>query len=191
MANHKVLAKVHSTIRNEWRVTIPQLMFSVRSEKIAPLLLCLSPLIYFLPATLGLILLAPDDGVIINMPMRVTAARIILAGEFPLWDPYIFGGMPLFAAAQGGVLFPSNWLFLIFPPGIAVNIAMLFAYAIAGVGAYMYARQAGASVWGSFVTGFVFQFSAFMVAPIGHMSSIQAAGFLPWILGDRWLCCPF
>src|SRR5829696_3122268 len=118
-------------------------MYSVRSEKIAPLLVCLAPLIYFIPTTLGLIVLSPDDGVLINMPMRVTAARMMLGGEFPLWDPYIFGGMPFFAAAQGGVLFPTNWLFLIFSPGAAVNLSMLVAFAIAGLGAYMYARQTG------------------------------------------------
>ena len=134
---------------------------AVRSEKFATVLLCMAPLIYFLPATLGYIVLSPDDGVLINIPMRVTAARMILNGEFPLWDPYIFGGMPFFAATQGGVLFPTSFLFLIFPPGVAVNIAMLLAFAVAGVGAYMYARQAAATVWGAFVTGFIFQFSAY------------------------------
>lgn len=153
-----------------------------RMEKFAALAVCLAPLIYFLPATRGQIILCPDDGVAFYLPMRVAAARIALGGEFPLWNPYMFGGMPLFAAIQGGVLFPSNWVFLIFSPQLAMNFTMIVAYTVAGLGAYCYARRTGANIAGAFVTGFVWQFCGFLIAPMGHTTSIQAASLLPWIL---------
>ena len=34
-------------------------------------------------------------------------------GKLPLWNPYLFSGMPLHGAAQAGLLFPLNWFYLI------------------------------------------------------------------------------
>ena len=157
-------------------------MLSRRREIIAALALCLAPLIFFLPATLGQIVLCPDDGVLINLPMRATVAQMIKDGVMPLWDPYIFGGMPLLGASQAGVFFPPNWLFLVFSSQAAINAEMILAYMVAGVGAFVYARRTGAAITGALITGFAFQFAGFIVAPTGHMGSIQAAGLLPWIL---------
>ena len=157
-------------------------MSSRRREITAAFALCLAPLIYFLPATLGQIVLCPDDGVLINLPIRAAAAQMITHGILPLWDPYIFGGMPLLGASQAGIFFPPNWLFLIFSPQTAINAEMILAYIVAGVGAFCYARRTGATPAGAFITGFVFEFAGFIVAPTGHMGSIQAAGLLPWIL---------
>lgn len=149
---------------------------------IAGAALCIAPLIYFLPATLGQVVLCPDDGLLINVPMRATAARMISEGTFPLWDPYIFGGMPLLGASQAGVLFPPNWVFLIFSPQTAMNIDVILAYIVAGLGAYFYARRVGAIILGAFLTGFVWQFCGFMIGPLAHLGSIQTAGLLPWVL---------
>src|SRR5215217_3024906 len=91
----------------------------------------------------------PDDGTIFNTPLRVAAANITLSGSLPLWNPYIFGGMPLFASAQGGLLFPPNWFYLLFSPQAATNLMVVTSYVTAALGAYLYARRAGASVAGS------------------------------------------
>ncbi|GAC1446194.1 MAG: YfhO family protein [Pyrinomonadaceae bacterium] len=151
-------------------------------EKIASLAVCLAPLIYFLPATLGRIVLCPDDGWAFYLPMRVAAAHIAHGGEFPLWNPYMFGGMPLFGAIQGGVLFPPNWVFLVFSPQPAMNLTMLFAYMFAGLGTYCFARRTGMNIAGAFIAGFIWQVCGFLIAPMGHMTSIQAASLLPWLL---------
>lgn len=144
--------------------------------------LTIAPLIYFLPAIFGVIVLCPDDALIFNLPIRTAAAAMIRAGELPLWNPYIFGGMPLFASAQGGLLFPLNWFFLLCGPRTAMNLAVLTTYAVAGLGAFLYARRTGASVLGAFVTGFVWQTSGFLIAQIGHTNVIQVASMLPWLL---------
>ena len=85
----------------------------INADRVAALLVTLAPLVYFFPALRGQIIISPDDGVIFNVPLRVAAANIIRAGHLPLWDPYIFSGMPLHASAQAGLLFPLNWFYLI------------------------------------------------------------------------------
>jgi hypothetical protein len=142
----------------------------------------LLPFIYFLPATRGNLIISPDDGVIFNIPMRVLVANLIHAGYLPLWNPYMFGGMPLFGAAQAGVLFPLNWFYLIFSAPVATNLMMLSTYVLAALGAYLYARRSGSSIAGAAATSLVWQSSAFMVAKVGQTNVVQTAALLPWVL---------
>jgi hypothetical protein len=142
----------------------------------------LLPLLYFLPATRGNIVISPDDGVIFNIPIRVAVANLIHAGYVPLWNPYIFGGMPLFGAAQAGVLFPLNWFYLLFSIPVATNLMMLSSYMLAALGAYLYARRSGASIAGAALTSLVWQWSGFLVGQIGHTNILHTAALLPWLL---------
>lgn len=161
--------------------------FSTRFRRITPehaaaILVSLAPLLYFLPAVQGQLVLCPDDGIIFNLPLRATVAQMLGDGQLPLWNPYVFGGMPLFGAAQAGVLMPLNWLFLFFSPQVAMNLSMLLAYALAALGAYLYARRSGASIAGAATTALVWQWSGFLVAQIGHTNIVQTACLLPWLL---------
>lgn len=140
------------------------------------------PLVYFLPAFLGGMVLSPDDALLFNTPLRVMWADMLRSGSLPLWNPYIFGGMPLLGAAQGGVLFPLNWFYILLPPAIAVNLTVLSTYSLASLGAFLYARRSGAPLSGAFATSLVWTFCGFMVAHIGHPNAIQVAALLPWLL---------
>lgn len=151
-------------------------------DRAAAALVTLAPLVYFWPAVRGALVLSPDDGVVQNVPLRVAAALTMRGGNLPLWNPYIFSGMPLHGAAQAGVLFPPNWVYLAFSTPVATNLMMLSTYALAALGAYLYARRSGASIAGAMVTSFVWQWSAFMVCQIGHTNIVQTAACLPWIL---------
>jgi len=142
----------------------------------------LLPLIYFFPATRGNLIISPDDGVIFNIPMRVLVANLIRSGYVPLWNPYMFGGMPLFGAAQAGVLFPLNWFYLIFSIPVATNLMMLSTYMLAALGAYLYARRSGSNIAGAALTSIVWQFSGFLIGQIGHTNILHTAALLPWLL---------
>lgn len=142
----------------------------------------LLPLVYFFPATRGRLIISPDDGVIFNMPIRVAVANLIRGGHLPLWNPYIFSGMPLFGAAQAGVLFPLNWFYLIFSAPVATNLMMLSTYMLAALGAYLYARRSGSSIAGAALTSLVWQWSGFLIGQIGHTNILHTAALLPWLL---------
>ncbi|HEX4631469.1 MAG TPA: YfhO family protein [Chthoniobacterales bacterium] len=145
------------------------------------IIVTLLPLLYFLPATRGHLIISPDDGVIQNIPFRVAVANQIHAGSFPLWNPALFCGMPLLAAAQAGVLFPLNWFYVVFNPRAATNLMMLSAYMVAALGAYLCGRRSGSSVAGAGLTSLVWQASAFLVAQIGHTNIVHTAAALPWL----------
>ena len=163
-----------------------RLPFSLHSKttpsSATAIVVSLLPLIYFFPATTGNLIISPDDGVIFNIPMRVVVANLIGSGYMPLWNPYMFSGMPLFGAAQAGVLFPLNWFYLIFSTPVATNLMMLSTFMLAALGAYLFARRSGASIAGAAATSLVWQWSAFMVAKVGQTNVVQTAALLPWVL---------
>jgi len=154
----------------------------IKADYIAGLVAALAPLVYFFPSLREGKALSPDDGVLFNIPLRAATANIIRAGYLPLWDPYIFCGIPLHGAAQAGVLFPLNWFYLALSPAVATNLMMLSTYAVAGIGAYLYARRAGADIAGSIATSLIWQWSAFMVEQIGHTNILHTAALVPWTL---------
>lgn len=109
-------------------------------------------------------------------------AEMVRSGSLPLWNPYVFGGMPLLAAAQGGVLFPLNWLYILLPTATAVNLTVLATYSLASLGAYLYTRRTGLGAAAGMTAGLVWAFCGFMVAHIGHVNAIQVAALMPWLL---------
>lgn len=160
----------------------------ITRESFAALAATFASLAYFFPVVRGTLILSPDEGVIFNVPLRVAAARMVLDGYLPLWNPYLFSGMPLFASAQAGQLFPLNWSYFFFSAQHAATMMTLLAYLVAGLGAYLYARRSGASIAGAAVTSLVWQWSGFMIAHIGHVNAIHTAALLPWLLwaADRY-----
>jgi hypothetical protein len=154
----------------------------ITPDRLAAIAVTLLPLIYFLPATRGHIVIAPDDGVTFNIPIRVAVANLLHAGHLPLWTPDIFCGMPLFGAAQAGVLFPLNWFYLAFGTPVATNLMMLSSYMVAALGAYLYARRSGSSVAGAALTSLIWQGSGFLIGQIGHTNILHTAALLPWVL---------
>jgi len=94
----------------------------------------------------------------------------------------MFCGLPLHGAAQAGLLFPLNWFYVISSPRVATNLMMLSTYMVAAVGAYLYARRAGADIAGAIATSLIWQWCAFMVEQIGHTNIVHTAAVLPWLL---------
>jgi hypothetical protein len=147
----------------------------INSDYLAAAAVTLAPLCYFFRAVLGHRVISPDDGIIFNIPLRAAAANIMRAGYLPLWNPYIFSGMPLHGAAQAGLLFPPNWSYLVFSAPVATNVMMLATYMLAALGAYLYARRSGSLITGAIVTSLAWQWSSFLITHIGHTNILQTA----------------
>lgn len=144
--------------------------------------LALWPFAYFWRATLGEIALLPHDGYRYSFPIKLLAARLINAGELPLWNPYVFSGFPLFAEMQTGVLYPGVWIFCVLPPVAAANLQMILTYSAAAVGTYGYTRRIGCTRFAALFGACTFAFGGFMVAHVGHVAMPQGAAMLPWLL---------
>ena len=49
------------------------------------------------------------------VPWQQVQAQAFQQGEFPLWDPYLWGGQSLIGQMQEGTAYPLNWLLYAFP----------------------------------------------------------------------------
>src|SRR5882672_4946992 len=145
----------------------------LKTDYVAAFAVAVAPIFYFLPALRNRQVLGPDDGMLFNVPLRVAAAQIVRSGHLPLWNPYIFSGMPLLAAAQGGLLFPLNWFYLVFSPAVATDLMVILAYMLAASGAYFFARRTGASIAGAIVTSLIWQAGGFLIGQISHINIVQ------------------
>ncbi|HWQ31558.1 MAG TPA: YfhO family protein [Blastocatellia bacterium] len=157
-------------------------MKQITERRFAGLIILLLPLAWFLPAVAGRVALVQGDGWPQQLGVRVLTGELIASGALPLWNPYVFGGMPLLAAAYPGALYPLNWLFALLPPGAAMNAVVIATFYVALIGAYRFARAIGSSRLGALVTGAVFAFGGFMVMSLGNAAMLAAAAWLPWIL---------
>jgi Bacterial membrane protein YfhO len=146
------------------------------------LTLVLLPVLYFWPAVIGDVTLAPGDGWSQNWGIRVLIGQLLSNGQWPLWNPYLFAGMPLLADIQAGAFYPPNWLFAVFSPRVAINLVVITTYHIALTGTYLYGRRIGLNRLGAMVAGMVFSLGGFMVAHLGHTNIIATAAWLGWIL---------
>jgi hypothetical protein len=153
-----------------------------RKRAAAAFALLALPLVYFFPAVLGKVTLAPGDGWTQILGIRILIGNMLAQGQLPLWDPYIFGGMPLLASIQPGALYPATWLFAVLPPRPAMNVMVVTTYHVALIGTYLYGRRVGMSRVGALLAGVTFTFGGYMIAHLGHTNRIAAAAWLPWAL---------
>ena len=111
----------------------------------------------------------------------------IHAGQFPLWNPYAFAGMPLAADVQSGLFYPPNLLaWLVVPSGRygygTLETLLIAHYAWAALGMYRWLRALDLRRVAALGGAAAFAFCGFMTAHFGHMPLIFAAAWLPWNL---------
>ncbi len=109
------------------------------------------------------------------------------AGQFPLWNPYSFAGMPLAADVQSGMFYPPNLLVWVAVPagryGYGTLETLLIAhYAWAALGMYRWLRALDLRRVAALGGAAAFAFCGFMTAHFGHLPMIFAAAWLPWNL---------
>lgn len=107
-------------------------------------------------------------------------------GEYPLWQPYIFSGMPAFSSMMytHGVYFPNFVLGILNKIGIPALWTMLLHYLLAALGGYAFLRYMKAGFWPAILAGIAFMLTPFFVVMIsaGHGSQMMTAAYLPWLM---------
>lgn len=137
----------------------------------------------------------------VHLPLATFIAASLRRGEMPLWEPYTYCGVPIFANIQAAIFYPpgllataaSNW----FGPGslprllaIAVAAQVFFA----GVCTFALLRRLAAQPGAAFVGATVYQLGCFFAVQAEHMGAMHSASWIPlaWLSvvelreGLRW-----
>lgn len=106
----------------------------------------------------------------------------------PVWNPYMFGGMPFLADIQTQVFYPLNWLLAFLSSSSQrlvfwlVEFKCIIHILLAGVGFYLLMRELKASPLAGIISGITFAFSGFMIMHIIHLTLISTFAWFPLIL---------
>jgi hypothetical protein len=57
---------------------------------------------------------------------------MVLAGEWPLWNPLLGNGTPLLANLQTAAFYPPNLIYLVLPVAHALTLSVSFHLLLAG-----------------------------------------------------------
>jgi hypothetical protein len=142
------------------------------------------------------------EGLTFVSPDTVSPAGFVRAGEralfqervYPLWNPYVFLGMPSFASgAYNPFIYPPDW-----PLALIARVLplpdmtwLLIYYVLGGLFMFLLAREWGARPEGALLAGVAFVFAPNLVAvgSHGHGSQLVDSAYVPLILwlATRWM----
>jgi len=97
------------------------------------------------------------------LPWFSLSKNLIWHGNFPLWNTYSGGGLPLFANMQSAILFPFSWFFYIFPMKLALLFYSFSKLFFIGFFTYLYLREIKCSKAISLGGALGFMFAGFNV----------------------------
>jgi len=184
--------------------------FRAHEHRSAALLLGLLVLVYLWPALLAGHVLSPTALVYLQPPFHalapagverwlntdlgdvpysyyawdVLARRLIHAGTFPAWNPYAFGGTPLWANSQIAWLSPFSLPLWILPLNYGLGVAAALKLWFAGFGTYLLARELRLGFWPGIVAGVAFALCSFDVVWLSYGVFVSVVAMAPWAL---WL----
>ena len=102
----------------------------------------------------------------------------------PLWDPYIFGGLPFVDAMHGDTFYPLAALQFIMPLQKALGYKLVITVLLAGIFTFLYIRKMGMSRWAGVVAGTLYMLSGFLISLVyaGHDGRMYVTSLLPLLL---------
>ena len=153
----------------------------MRKDRIPLIVLALLPFVLFAPVTFMWQVFSFQDIQAYFYPYHLVPAKMLAAGQLPLWNPYVFCGIPLLGDGQTALFYPPNWLFFVLPPETALNLVVLLQFSIAGVGMFLFARRLGLSSAPATVAALAYMFGGSMTARVVHLSIMSGAALLPAI----------
>jgi hypothetical protein len=135
------------------------------------------------PALTGGFLVNPhSDQFIAGYAFREYAADVLRTqGHFPLWNPYLLGGLPYVDAMHGDIFYPTFLLRMVLPTDVAMTWGMILHFWLAGVAGYALMRAHKLSFAASLVGGLAYMMSgmiAGLVSP-GHDGKLFITALFP------------
>ena len=138
------------------------------------------------PVFHGGFLVSPhSDQYIGGYAVREFGTAMIRSGHLPLWNPYIFGGMPFVGAFDGDIFYPPTLLLrLLLRADLAVTWAFILHVILAGWFTYLWLRASGLGFAAAGIGGLAYELGgpiASFVSP-GHDGKLYVAALLPLAL---------
>lgn len=137
------------------------------------------------------------DVVSLIYPEQMLAVDLLKKGEWPLWNPHILAGTPLFANLQAAPFSPTIFLYFLFDKLTAWSAQIIFQHVLAAIFTYILLRYWKVSKLGSVFGSIAFSFSGFNLIFSQWNGHTLSSAFLPLAIlftdkilkKGKWLDC--
>ncbi len=116
------------------------------------------------------------------LPVREFVVSSIKNFEAPLWNPYVFCGAPLHASIHHAVFYPLTIIYYIGDFTRGFSFFILFHIFLCGLFTYIFTRSISISKLGSFLAGFSFMFSGYVMSTICLTTVLSSVTWFPLVL---------
>ena len=104
------------------------------------------------------------DAVIAFYPYQTLLSNGLAQGDFPLWNPYNFGGHPIAFNGQSGYFYPPRLiLHFLCPAWLAYTLSLALHTFVAGLGTWFLARKLKLNPWASLLAGTAWMLNPYLV----------------------------
>lgn len=135
----------------------------------------------------GQMLLGQDTIAAGIMFRKFFVEHIRALGRLPLWNPYLFGGVPTVEAGSGDILYPASVLHFLLPLTSALAWKLILHVYLAGVFMYLAVRALGVRRYPALFAGVAYMLSANLVSLVwgGQDGKMYVTALFPaalWLL---------
>ena len=119
-----------------------------------------------------------------GIPFRHFWATETRGGGIPMWNPFMFGGMPFVGAMHGDIFYPTSFLRLVLGAGQALNVTFFVHMILAGFFTYLFLRTMGTTWTAAVIGGLAYQLSGIVASQVspGHDGKMIVSALLPLLL---------
>ncbi|MHB0968822.1 MAG: hypothetical protein ACYC7A_06460 [Thermoanaerobaculia bacterium] len=125
-------------------------------------------------------------------PTKQIIREILLAGDFPSWNPVYAAGQPLAANPEYEVFYPPQWLILLPSYDLGYRLHIVVHVFLAAIGMYLLLRSMQLKIPGSFFGGLVFGLGGIVMSNINLLPILFCAVWMPliFLFARRFLIAP-
>jgi len=109
-----------------------------------------------------------------------TFVRAVAAGAWPVWNPFLAFGQPLWADANVQLGYPPTWLNLLVRPWTYYTVFVIAHFVAGAAGVHALGRRLGLSPVAAGVAGAVWATSGPIVSSAAMWNQLAGAAWLPW-----------
>ncbi len=128
---------------------------------------------------------AYSDAATSHLPAAQFLRRSVVDdGEFPLWRETILAGQPFAADPLNKTAYPLQWLVLILPPVLHLDLMIVLHLLIAGAGMWVWARALGLRDEAAALSALAYALAPRVIGHTGagHLDLLYALAWFPWLL---------
>src|SRR5450432_1368692 len=108
-----------------------------------------------------------SDAAISHWPNVLIFQQAVHAGQWPLWSDLLMGGLPFAANPLSKVWYPPQWVALVLPAALHLNLLIWAHLVLAGIGMRALGKKLGLQAGPAAIVGLAYAFMPRLFAATG------------------------